>query len=212
MAELAANALTTLEDVKVMLGIDPDDEDSRRDALLVNLINYASAWIESMTGRHLGKNHYVQRYVGSGYQELVLREWPILSVEYIKDTVSGQILPPDSYDIDMDGDIGVTFKDDGWPFNGYVGGLAYDYLLASRYLEVSYTAGYVLPKDATPEEPCTLPADLQGVVWSIIQQQFAVISNGAEGLSAFSISDVSWTFDKEPQQSWLNTIGYYTRL
>ena len=77
---------------------------------------------------------------------------------------------------------------------------------------MKYTAGYVLPKDATEDNPCTLPADLQGIVWGIAQQEFSIMENGAEGLSAFSISDVSWTFDKEPRQSWLDIIGYYTRL
>ena len=50
------------------------------------------------------------------------------------------------------------------------------------------------------------------MVWGIIQQEFSIMQNGAQGLSAFSISDVSWTFDKNPRESWLTTIGYYTRL
>ena len=85
-AKLADNALTTLEDVKIMLGIAPDDVDEQRDAMLVNLINYASAWIERMTGRKLGRQQYTQRYVASGTQELVLLQWPIINVEYVKDT------------------------------------------------------------------------------------------------------------------------------
>ena len=209
---LANNALTTLEDVKIMLGIAPDDVDEQRDAMLVNLINYASAWIERMTGRKLGRQQYTQRYVASGTQELVLHQWPIINVEYVKDTTDGSIIPPEEYDYTVDGEIGVLYKDNGWTFRGYVGGLSYDFLLAARYLEVKYTAGYVLPKDATEDDPCTLPADLQGVVWGIIQQEFSIMQNGAQGLSAFSISDVSWTFDKNPRESWLTTIGYYTRL
>ena len=231
-AKLANNALTTLEDVKIMLGIAPDDVDEQRDAMLVNLINYASAWIERMTGRKLGRQQYTQRYVASGTQELVLLQWPIINVEYVKDTTDGSIIPPEEYDYTVavsythltlptnreeydytvDGEIGVLYKDNGWTFRGYVGGLSYDFLLAARYLEVKYTAGYVLPKDATEDDPCTLPADLQGVVWGIIQQEFSIMQNGAQGLSAFSISDVSWTFDKNPRESWLTTIGYYTRL
>ena len=211
-AKLADNALTTLEDVKIMLGIAPDDVDEQRDAMLVNLINYASAWIERMTGRKLGRQQYTQRYVASGTQELVLLQWPIINVEYVKDTTDGSIIPPEEYDYTVDGEIGVLYKDNGWTFRGYVGGLSYDFLLAARYLEVKYTAGYVLPKDATEDDPGTLPADLQGVVWGIIQQEFSIMQNGAQGLSAFSISDVSWTFDKNPRESWLTTIGYYTRL
>ena len=197
--KLADNALTTLEDVKIMLGIAPDDVDEQRDAMLVNLINYASAWIERMTGRKLGRQQYTQRYVASGTQELVLLQWPIINVEYVKDTTDGSIIPPEEYDYTVDGEIGVLYKDNGWTFRGYVGGLSYDFLLAARYLEVKY-------------DPCTLPADLQGVVWGIIQQEFSIMQNGAQGLSAFSISDVSWTFDKNPRESWLTTIGYYTRL
>ena len=30
---------------------------------------------------------------------------------------------------------------------------------------MSYTAGYVLPKDATDDDPQTLPADLEGLLW-----------------------------------------------
>ena len=59
-AKLANNALTTLEDVKIMLGIAPDDVDEQRDAMLVTLINYASAWIERMTGRKLGRQYKVR--------------------------------------------------------------------------------------------------------------------------------------------------------
>jgi len=44
-----------------------------------------------------------------------------------------------------------------------------------------------------------------------MQQEFSIIRNGAQGLSAFSISDVSWTFDKEPRSSWTDTIGRYIR-
>ena len=212
VAKLADNALTTLEDVKTMLGIAPDDVNEQRDAMLVNLINYASAWIERMTGRKLGKQTYVQRYVASGAQELVMLQWPIISVEYVKDTTDGNIIPPDDYDYTVDGEIGVLYKDNGWGFRGYIAGLAYDYILASRYLEVKYTAGYVLPKDATENDPCTLPADLKGVIWGIVEQEFAIAQNGAQGLSAFSISDVSWTFDKNPRETWLSTINYYARL
>ena len=184
---LAPNALTTLETVKAMLGIDPTDENAQRDTVLVNLINAASAWVERQTGRKLGRQVYTQKYVASGTQELVLLQWPITNVEYVKDTADGSTISPSEYDYS-------------------------DFLYPTRYLEVKYTAGYVLPKDATEDDPCTLPYDLQNVVWGIVQQEFATMQNGAQGLSAFSISDVSWTFDKEPRQSWLATIGLYTRL
>ena len=113
-AKLADNALTTLEDVKIMLGIAPDDVDEQRDAMLVNLINYASAWIERMTGRKLGRQQYTQRYVASGTQELVLLQWPIINVEYVKDTTDGSIIPPEEYDYTVDGEAADAAKAAQW--------------------------------------------------------------------------------------------------
>ena len=56
-----------------------------------------------------------------------------------------------------------------------------------------------------------LPADIVGIVWGIAEQEFSILRNGAQGLAAFSISDVSWTFDKEPRSSWMETLAHYMR-
>ena len=209
---LADNALTTLEDMKNMLGIADDDIDPARDTVITMLINSASAWVERMIGRSLRKQTYIQEYAAPGSQELVLLQWPILSVDYVIDTQVNQEIPAEQYDFNMTGNIGVLYKDSGWPLRGFRGGLANDIMAIMRYLEVKYTAGYVLPKDATDGDPCTLPFDLQGVIWGSVMQEFSTMQNGAMGLSAFSISDVSWTFDKSPRQDWLDTIGLYKRL
>ena len=74
-----------------------------------------------------------------------------------------------------------------------------------------YEAGYILPKDATEDHPATLPADLEAIVWYMIAQQWAIIENDAAGLSAFSISDVSWTFDKNISETWQSVISKYQR-
>lgn len=101
--------------------------------------------------------------------------------------------------------------DDGWTYRGHIGGLAYDYIAPRKYLEVQYVAGYILPKDATEDHPATLPADLEAIVWYMIAQQWAIIENDAAGLSAFSISDVSWTFDKNISETWQSVISKYQR-
>ena len=111
----------------------------------------------------------------------------------------------------MTGDVGVLYRDEGWVFRGYIGGLANDYTAPRRYLEVKFTAGYVLPKDATEDEPSDLPEDIVAIVWGIAEQEFSILRNGAQGLAAFSISDVSWTFDKEPRASWMETLAHYMR-
>ena len=212
MAELAKNAMQTVENLKIMLSI-PDDDNSYDDFLTL-LINYASSWIESITGRRFGLNEYVQQLAGSGQQELVLRQYPIRIVAGIKDKDSGQVIPPQYYSYAEDGEIGVIYRDEGWAARAFPTGLVPDYIRTRRYLEVSYTAGFVLPKDFAADTPedWKLPASLQGIVSQIASQELALHENGAEGLSAFSISDVSWTFDKAPRESWINILNTFQRV
>lgn len=207
--KLRENALTTLDALKTSLGIDPAEEDAQRDATLVQLINAASAWLETQLGRKLGKSTYRQRYCGTGTQQLSLEQYPIVSVERITDTFTGETIT--DFDFNETGEIGVLFREDGWTYRGHIGGLAYDYIAPRKYLEVQYVAGYILPKDATEDHPATLPADLEAIVWYMIAQQWAIIENDAAGLSAFSISDVSWTFDKNISETWQSVISKYQR-
>lgn len=241
MMPLAANALTTLdrmklvlgltnadvsiERLKLMLGLPADSEtppdkldqmlglanaDSEKANLIVTmLINKASSWVERMTGRHLGKQSYHQWYNADGAQELVLEEYPIISIESIKE--DGRPVSPDKYDFGQTGHIGVVYRDDGWLKAGWRSGLAYDIVASKRVIEVDYTAGYVLPKDATEDDPQTLPADLEGLVWDMVSQAYASLQNGSQGLSAFSISDVSWDFDKSTSADWIQTVNLYRR-
>ena len=205
---LAENALTTLEKMKMMLGLS-DISDERTDEIIMLLINKASSWIERQTGRPLGKQSYVQKYDADGQQELVTIEYPILDVEYVKE--DGKLVDPALYDYGQTGNIGVIYRDDGWLRAGYRRGLAYDIVVSKRVIEVSYTAGYVLPKDADDEHPQTLPADLEGLVWEIVSQAYTNLQNGSQGLTAFAISDVHWTFDKSTHPEWTKLINLYRR-
>lgn len=135
---LRENALTTLDALKTSLGIDPAEEDAQRDATLVQLINAASAWLETQLGRKLGKSTYRQRYCGTGTQQLSLEQYPIVSVERITDTFTGETIT--DFDFNETGEIGVLFREDGWTYRGHIGGLAYDYIAPRKYLEVQYLA------------------------------------------------------------------------
>lgn len=205
---LAENALTTLERMKLMLGLS-DIEDEKTDMIVEMLVNRASSWIERQIGRHLGKKTYLQWYDADGQQELVTEEYPIISVEYVKQ--EGALVNPRSYDYSQTGDIGVIYRDEGWLKAGWRRGLANDIVASKRIIEVKYTAGYVLPKDATEDEPQTLPADLEGLLWDIVSQTYTGLQNGSQGLSAFSISDVRWDFDKSTNEAWTQLLNLYRR-
>ena len=205
---LANNALPTLDRMKLMLSLD-DETDERTCTLVELLVNKASSWVEQQVGRPLGKNTYREFYEADGQQELVTLKYPIISVDYVKE--AGRLVPPERYDYGQTANIGVIYRDDGWLRAGYRRGLANDIIETKRNIEVCYTAGYVLPKDATDEEPQTLPADLEGLVWDMVSQAYANMQNGSQGLKSFSISDVSWTFDKSTPAAWLQIVNLYRR-
>lgn len=207
--KLRENVLTTLEAVKVSMGLDPNEKDTQMDAALTQLINAASAWLESKLGRKLGRQTYTENKAATGTQRLTLEQFPIISITSVTDTISGTAV--DGFDFSDEGENGIVFREDGWTYQGHIGGLSYDFIAPRRYLQVVYTAGYILPKDATTDEPATLPADLEAIVWNIVAQQWAIAENDAAGLSAFSISDVSWTFDKNISQTWQDVISLYRR-
>ena len=130
-------------------------------------------------------------------------------MEYVKE--GGRLVDPKLYDYSQTGNIGVIYRDDGWLKAGYRSGLAYDIVAIKRNIEVSYTAGYVLPKDATEDEPATLPADLEGLIWDIVSQAYTNLQNGSLGLNSFTISDVIWDFDKSTHPEWIQLINLYRR-
>ncbi|MEG1562529.1 MAG: hypothetical protein RR365_02190 [Bacteroides sp.] len=194
--------------MKLMLGLS-DIADERTDEIVTLLINRVSSWIERQTGRRLGKQSYHQWYDADGQQELVTVDYPIISVEYVKE--NGKEIDPNRYDYSQTGNVGVIYRDDGWLKAGYRRGLANDVIAAKRVIEVSYTAGYVLPKDATTSNPQTLPADLEGLLWDVVSQSYTNLQNGSQGLSSFSISDVTWNFDKSHRAEWNQVINLYKR-
>lgn len=208
---LEGNALTTLNDMLSFLGMDPETTDDNVKDNLERLINAASSYLETMTGRKFARQKYRENHYGSGSQELCLEQYPIIQIKSIIDKEDGSKVDPDSYSISEAGNIGVVYRDEGWGSKGYVGGLANDIIANKRYLVVVYLAGYILPKDGTEKCPSTLPYDLQYIVWQMVQQQWTLARNGANGLAAFSISDVSWTFDKEMSSQVQDVISKYMR-
>ena len=208
-AMLQANALTTLPALKAALGM--SDEDISSDSLLIQLINRASTSVERALGRKLRRSDYVERLKGTGSQYLLVEHYPIVHVASIKQ--AGEEIDPGLYDIATQGNAGVICKDDGWTYYGYPQGLTGDPVTGSRNIEVKSTAGYILPWEATEEEPSDLPADLEGLVQEMVQYAFGRLeTGGSAGLKAFSISDVRWEWSEDSPSSWQEIINQYKRV
>lgn len=206
--ELANNALTTLDRLKLMMGLDAADDS--QNSLLVMLINQGSSWIEHQLGRKLGKAVYHESVKPSGNQSLLVDHYPVLEVHSIER--NGELLDPGTYDYTDTGAHGEIYKDDGWTYYGYPYGLTGDPVAARRNITVHYTAGYVLPRDATPDNPSTLPSDLEGLLIEIVQTGYGKLSTGANtGLKSFGISDVRWEFLNETPQAWNGIIQAHKR-
>lgn len=204
MPTLARNALTTLAAAKCMLGLEGD---SSQDGTLTLLINQASGQIERAMSRRLRRQDYVEDVTPSGSQRLLVRNWPIVAVESV--TQDGELIDPALYSYDPDGP-GILYKDDGWRWSGYPHGLAYDPVMTRRNVVVRYTAGYVLPMDATGDDPATLPADIEGLALEMVQAAYGRITSGGNaGLKSFAISDVRWEWMNELPQSWRQIIDAY---
>ena len=100
-------------------------------------------------------------YLNGGGQYLITSNRPILSVE--------SIYHNDSLITDYLDDLklfkkGLIYGTSMWDNCGYIAGLTEDSVGKRLCYKVTYTYGYVLPKDATQENPRTLPYDLEDIV------------------------------------------------
>jgi hypothetical protein len=191
---LTTGALTTVAQVKSLL-IDKTSVPAGHDSLLEFYIEAMSDRIESYVGRILEFRSYVERYIGHGRQILLLKQWPIASVTYVKD--DGSTIPAAEYVIMPE--EGMLFKEGGW-LGGALGlrSLPLDEVHpnAARYnLEVSYSAGYKTPNFTTPTER-NLPFDLELACGRLVAGLY--LNRDKEGMSRLSNEGWSSDFDRWP--------------
>lgn len=160
---LSAHALTTVGTAKGFIGIPADD--LTKDSLLEFLINATSERIEKYCSRHFEKATYIEYYMGHERQRLLLNQYPIVSIASVE--LNGQTLASTEYEIE-DADAGILYREIGWPWQGYSVGLVGEPNVPARNIKVVYIAGYVLPKDATVDNPRTLPYDLEQACVSFV--------------------------------------------
>lgn len=151
--------LSTLDTVKLELGLDVDTDD----VLLDRLLQRASDAITRECQRVFGRETVVETLQGSGGSLIGLTRRPVVSItEVLEDSV---VVDPAQYVIE-DAEVGALRRTSGgwvkgsesrmWGqeafASGYIlpGGTAYNYI-------VTYVAGFVLPPEVSP----TLPGDVE---------------------------------------------------
>ena len=141
---LNENALTTVDRLKL-----PIDNTS-----IEIYINAASDVIENYCNTKFNKKPRSLNLKPDGGKYLMINYWNIESVE--------QILNDDEEitEYTILAEKGMLYKKDEWPE------------LDDYDLEVNFTAGFILPKDATAESPSTLPGGIENACILIAQDLY----------------------------------------
>lgn len=207
--QLKANALTTLERVKENLGI--SSSVSELDSILTSFINEASDFVHGYIGRNLAfTEEHVEIVGGSSSNYLQLRNRPIVTIHSIK---RGEEEIKDYLEDPNDFKAGVVYRDNTWPMSRYTTGLTQDVIGRRRNYTVTYSYGYVLPKDAEEENPRTLPYDIESVVLSLVHKKHLENQRDSYGLKELRQGRLMYKFnDSDLSSSELRTLKRYKNL
>ena len=128
------------------------------------------------------KTDYVEKYKGTGTQNLILNHKPINSVSKI----TNQGIDVSDYEILKS--QGILYRDYGWTMYGTTSPMMHDRINQSyKTIEVHYNAGFE-----------NVPSDLIMVILALIKNQFELDTQG--NLKSYKISDVQKTWRDEVQK------------
>ncbi len=188
---LSTHALTTVENVKTLLAGKDTLPTAEHDDLFRFLINALSDAVEQYCGgRHFEKATYTsERYSHPQGQYLALRQYPILTVTSVVIDTTTITAGTDDDDYSILAQEGQLFRADGWDPDVTP-------LTDDRDIVVSYTAGYVLPKDHVPTtNERTLPWDLEYAAAQLVVAAYKLRDKaglGAESFEGLSMSFSYW--------------------
>jgi hypothetical protein len=143
--------LTTLAAVKAELGISGTTEDT----LLGSFIDQASAAIVDYCQRPFAQEVYKETVMGYGSNRLMLSRTPIVAVASV--TADSEVITDHLIE---NADAGILYRKLGWQWTAPLGWNVTSYPMSGReelLFAIQYTAGFILPGDATTEKLRTLP-------------------------------------------------------
>jgi len=193
--------LSTLAKLKAHLGI--PESDTSKDTKLTTLLEGSSEYIQGQTARKFELQSYSMKLSGNGTDELVLPQYPLLTdgeeisiTELLLDDVNilSEIA---SGDIDVDAEAGILYRSAGW----YAG---------RRNIEISFSAGYVLPGESGSGDAPDLPKDLELAAIRLAARVYE--RSTAEGTSSVSPSSYSVSYKDAVDPEIQETIARHARV
>lgn len=154
-------------------------------------INSASAIIEQYCERKFGLQTYVDEpHTGDGRQMLVLNQYPVR--ELISAKSEGLNNVPDYQMSEQDAECGEIYAPNGWSYDGALVGLVGEPIAPYRPYLITYTAGYVLPKDAQTGNLQTLPDDLEEACIELVSAKMNTAGN--ENIKSDRLGDAQQSY------------------
>jgi hypothetical protein len=198
-----SGALTTTSRVKDRLDLTV----STHDTLLEDLINAASAFIETQTDRTFKEDTYTQEQYdgftaqGAPRARLVLAQAPVSAVSTIEYRPGTKASPN-----------WTEFLDDEWELIPGPGVLIFDTFLPRGYrnIRVTYTAGYKIDFDNDTESTHTLPYEITDLAERLVVKFFKRRQD--DGRDTVSLGQGSFTFGKYLDEYDRQVLANYHRF
>ncbi|WP_340004428.1 phage gp6-like head-tail connector protein [Paenibacillus sp. FSL K6-0276] len=164
--------LTTVDRLQKAMGIQGD---SLEEEMLQIQIAASSQAIENYCKRSFKLQSYTERHSGNSRSSYInLRNYPVKSIEQV--VIPGKTVG--EYEVL---DEGRVFCPSGWP-------------AGEQNINVTYTAGYVLPGDETEDNPRTLPEVLE--LACLFHAQLMLRT---PGVTAERVGDISVNYSAESE-------------
>lgn len=196
--------LTTRSKVKAHIGIPAAN--TAKDALLDQIIEGVSGFIETTTNRVFDVTEYEEVLDGTPLDEIFLKQYPLIDVLTL--TISGNEVDLDAEEesetVVIDRDAGSIYRESGFGSG-------------RKAVRVSYTAGYVLPEedesgvdDSGPAaEGENLPGALEGAAIRLSARVYE--RRTAEGVTSVSPTGLSITYKDAIDADIVTILQAYTK-
>lgn len=161
-----ATDLTQLDTVKDELQLSTTATSD--DDFIEQLIDEASDFIATWTGRTFGKATYIETLDANGGLFLMLAKTPVVSISLVTD--DGTTISSTTYEID-DADAGILFRETGWRSTqlSFHNIEAFPLHEGKRDWSVTYVAGWDTPGSTATR---TLPYDVERACIDIVKTNY----------------------------------------